>query len=89
MFASRACRRGSSLFLEARILQLSGLGFDLHVPELVRVEDLAAFLALDELRVFLACDDANSWVFAGSIHCQGWAPRGRPNATIVTGKASI
>lgn len=44
--------------------------FDLHVAELVRVEDLAALLTFHVLRVFVgvASDHANLRMFARRIH---------------------
>ncbi len=81
--ASRA--GGLGFFFQAGIAQLGGFGFDFHVAELVRVENLATLLALDELRVFFARHDADSWMFAGGIHDLG-SGTGCPNATIVTGK---
>ena len=41
-----------------------GFGFDLHVAELFGVEDVAAEIALDELGVFIARNDAHTGVFA-------------------------
>lgn len=68
--ASRACPcegLSPSLHIVLYVFGLSGV-FDLHVSEFLRIEDLATFQALDELRVFVPGDDANSRVSARGCH---------------------
>lgn len=48
-----------------------GFFFTFHVFVLDGVEDLATGLALDELGIFGAGDDANYGVFAGDRHGRG------------------
>ena len=64
----KALSARSGFFFLGGAGQLGCPGLDFHVTELVRVENLATFLALDELSVFLARHDANPGVFAGSVH---------------------
>ena len=52
----------------ARCLFRFGGFFNLHIAELVGVEDLATFQALDELRVFVPGDDADFGMFADGWH---------------------
>jgi len=47
---------------------VGNLLFNLHIAELVGVEDLAAFHAFNVLRIFRARDDSDSWVLAGTSH---------------------
>ena len=42
--------------------------FDIHVLEFAGFEDFAAFLALDELRIFIAADDLHARMLAGLVH---------------------
>lgn len=41
-----------------------GALFDIHVFEFTGLKDLAAFLALDKFRIFIAADDLHAWVLA-------------------------
>jgi hypothetical protein len=50
------------------IIRFGGFLFDLHIPKLVRIEDLATFHAFNILHVFLAGDDTDLRVFAGARH---------------------
>ena len=43
---------------------------NLHVAELIGVENLAAFHAFNILDVFLAGDDTDFGVFAGGVHLE-------------------
>jgi hypothetical protein len=42
--------------------------FDVHVFEFAGLEDLAALLALDELRIFIATDDLHTRVLTRLLH---------------------
>jgi hypothetical protein len=62
--------------IELTVLVLGAL-FNVHVFELAGFEDLAAFLALDELRLLIAAHDLDARVLAGRFNCGFWRRDGR------------
>jgi hypothetical protein len=49
---------------------------DVHVLEFAGFEDLAALLALDELRIFIAAHDLHAEVLAGALRARTSLSRG-------------
>ena len=60
---------GSARLFVRLLGALQAFLFDVHVGELVRVEDLAAFQAFYKFGIFFAGEYAHAWVFAGFHSC--------------------
>jgi hypothetical protein len=51
--------------------------FDIHILEFAGLEDFAAFLALDELRILVPANDLHARMLARLLGFRGWRRSGR------------
>jgi hypothetical protein len=58
-------------------LTFLGALFDIYVLEFAGLEDVAAFLALDELRILVPGNDLHAWVLARLLHITALGRSGR------------